>query len=110
IDPNGVVEVASGFAVDGDHRDVAEVATAFEFLRGDDDGDGFGLFDHFGREAMRKVVLANDDFDVYAEIVRIAEDLDDTADGFLAFLGKFEQLDIDDHAVELFHGRDLARV
>ena len=74
VDPDGVVEVAGGLAVDGDDRHLAEVAAAFEFLRGDHDGDGLGLLDHLGREAMRQVVLADDDFDVDSEIVGIARE------------------------------------
>ena len=86
---------------------VAEVAAAGEFGGGDDAGDGLRLLDHFGRELVRQVVLADDDFDVHAEIVGVAEDLDHAADRSGAALGVLEQLDVDDHAVEFFDRGDL---
>src|ERR1700722_20718108 len=51
---------------------------------------------------MRQGVFADYDFDVNAEIAGMAEDFYHASDGTGAFLGVFEQLDIDDHAVELF--------
>ncbi len=51
---------------------------------------------------MRDMVLADDDLDVHAEIVRMAEDLDDAADGVLASFGKFQNFHIHDHAVQIF--------
>ena len=38
-----------------------------------------GLLDDFGRELVRQVVFADDDFDVHAEIVGVAENLDHAA-------------------------------
>ena len=64
---------------------------------------------HLGRKLVRQMMLADDDLDIDAEIVRAAEDLDHAADGAAALLRKFEQLDIDDHAVQLFDRFDLGR-
>ena len=50
---------------------------------------------------MRQVVLADDDLDVHAEIVGVAEDLDHAAHGGCAALAELEQLDVDDHAVQV---------
>src|SRR5437764_15491761 len=55
-----------------------------------------------------QLVLWNEDLDVDYEIVGIAEELDDSADGVLALLGELEHLDVDDEAVELGGGGDLA--
>ncbi len=51
---------------------------------------------------MRDVVLPDHDFNVDAEIIRAAEDLDDPADRLVTIFGKFKNLDVDHHAVEIF--------
>ena len=77
VHPHGVVEIARGFAVDGD--DVA--------ARGNRGGlpvrprrSTFGiasrLLHDFWRKLMRQVVLADDDLDIDAEIVGVAQNLD----------------------------------
>ena len=79
-DEDGVVEVARGFAVDGDDGKIAVVAAVAEFSCG-------GLrcsiacasSQHFGGKAMRQVKLADHDFDVDAEVIFVAEDFDDAA-------------------------------
>lgn len=52
-----------------------------------------------------QVMLADDDFDIDAEVARLTEDLDDTADGLLRASrmtagSVFQQLDIDDQSVQ----------
>ena len=72
-------------------------------------GERLGLFEDLGRKLMRDVMLADDDFDVDAEVVRMAQDFDDAADGVVAVFGKFEDFDVDDHAVEIFGTLDVER-
>ena len=87
VDEDGVVEVAGGFAVDGDDRQIAEVAAG-----GDDFGVEMGDFAGFGEdfvgEDAREMVLADNDLDVDAEVVRMAEDFDDAAAGGAVGVGK----------------------
>ena len=68
------------------------------------------LLHHLGREAVRQVVLADDDLDVDAEIVRVAEHLDNAAHGVLAPLGVLHQFHVDDHAVEVLGRGDFDRL
>ena len=68
--------------------------------------DSLGLLDHLGRKAMRKLVLADDDLHIHAEIVGPAEDLDHAAR--LVFV--IQQLHVHNHAVQLFDGRGLRRL
>ena len=51
------------------------------------------------------MVLADDDFDVHAEVVGVTDDFDDSARAAIAALGKLEDFGIHDHAVEVF-GRE----
>ena len=82
VHPDGVVEVARGFAVDGDDVQCAEIAAAGESRRrGWRRRERAACSSDLGREAVGQVVLADDDFDVDAEVVGAAEDLDDAADG-----------------------------
>src|SRR5581483_10024103 len=76
---DSVVEVAGGLAVNGHDRQVAEVAAAAQFRRGNHVLELFGFFQHLGREAVRQVILADDDLHVHAEVVFIAENFDHAA-------------------------------
>ena len=105
VHPDGVVEVARGFAVDGDDVERAEVGAGGDFAGGDGGVEARGLLDHLGRELVGQVVLADDDFDVHAEVVGVAEDFDDAARSALAALRELEDFGIHDHAVEFF-GRE----
>src|SRR6185503_6210681 len=66
IHPDRVVEIASGFPIDGDDRHVAKVAAAAQFGIGNRLGNGLRLLDYFGRELVRQVVFANNDLDIDA--------------------------------------------
>ena len=55
---------------------------------------------------MRQVMLANDDFDVDAEIAGAAENFDDASGGRSAAARKAQDLDVDDGAVEFVEMRD----
>ena len=73
VHPDGVVEIARGFAVDGDDGHVAEIAAAFELRRGDRGRDRPAPARRTsGGKLVRQVVLADDDLDVDAEIVGMA--------------------------------------
>ena len=58
---------------------------------------------------MRDVMLADYDLDVDTEVVGMAEYFDDTADCVFALFREFQDLDVDDHAVEVAGGRDRNR-
>jgi len=78
LNQDGIVEIASGLAVNGDDGQVAEVAAG---------GDGFGIETgngaRFGENFLGKdageMVLADDHLDIDAEVVGMAEDFDDLA-------------------------------
>src|ERR1700677_115030 len=72
-DGDCVVEVARGFAVYRDNRESPEILSLLH-LGGRNDGlDLLGLIEHFGRETMRQMIFANNDFDVDSEIVFVAQ-------------------------------------
>src|SRR5580704_10183385 len=100
LDVYGVVEVARGFAVDGDDGQMAEIFAALRVGFGDGLRERFGFVRDFGRKNVRQVMLANDDLDVYAEIAGAAENFDDAAGGGCAAARKFQNLDVDDGSVE----------
>ena len=56
------------------------------------------------------MMLADDDLDVDAEIVGRAQDFDHAPHRALAIFGIFQQLDVDDHAVELRGLGDFERL
>ncbi len=53
---------------------------------------------------MRQVVLADDDFDIDAEIVGMPRISMTRPTGCSPSLAEFEDFDVDDHAVEIFGG------
>ena len=71
-DMDCIVEIARGFAVDGDYGKVAVVAAVTEFAGVNYVLDGLGFFDHFGREAVGQVKLADHDLDVDSEVAFVA--------------------------------------
>ena len=99
-DEDGIVEVVGGFAVDGDDGQVAEVAAG-----GDDFGIEMGDFAGFGEdgfgEDVREMVFADHHLDVDAEVIGIAEDLDDAAAGGTVGGREVGDLDIDDESFEI---------
>jgi len=100
LDVHGVVEVAGGFAVDGDDGKAAKILAAGEFRFGDGAGELFGFVGNFAGKRVGQVVLADDDFGVHAEIAGAAEDFNDAADGSGAFAAVADQFGIDDGAIE----------
>ena len=101
IDPDGVVEIARGLSVDRHHVHAAEIGAASGLVGADRGRKRLRLFEDFRRKTVRQVVLADHDFDIDAEIVRVSQDLNDAADGVAPLLGKLDDLDVDDHAVEV---------
>src|ERR1019366_7699657 len=79
-DVDGIVEIARGFAIDGDNRKLAVIAAVAQFAGGnfgfDASFQGLRFFDHCGRKAVGQVKLADHDLDIDAEVVFFAEDLD----------------------------------
>ena len=57
--------------------------------------------DHFGREAVGQVKLANHDFDIDAEVVFIAENFDDAAARVLRGAGPVGDFHVDDFAIQI---------
>ena len=102
FDIHCVVEIARGFAIDGDNRQVAEIAPALDLADVDRCGHRACLFDDIFRKLVRDMMLPDHDLDVHAEIVRIAEDLDHAPHGVAAVLGEIEHLDVHHHAVHVF--------
>src|SRR6266481_3665945 len=106
LDVNGVVEIARGLSIDCDDRQVAEIFAAptlhFAYrLRA-----SLGFVQDLGREDVREMVLANDDFGVDAEIAGAAENFDDATGGRCAAAREAEQLDVDDGTVEFIQAWD----
>ena len=103
-DGDGIVEVARGFAVDGDDGEIAEVASGAGFGRVDDGLNRLCCGQDFWRKAVRQMEFANDDFDVYAEVVLVAEDLDDFATGILSGAGPVGDFDVDYYVFKVVPG------
>src|SRR5580698_1971547 len=56
---DGVVEIAGGFAVDGDDREIAEIMAGADFNGWGDWLNCFGCFQHFGGKAVRQMEFAD---------------------------------------------------
>src|SRR5262249_10844063 len=74
---DGIVEVAGGFAIDGDDGHVAVVATMLELPGVNDRLKALRLLQDLDGEAMRQVEFTNDDLDIDAEVVLVTENFDD---------------------------------
>jgi hypothetical protein len=100
FDVNGVVEIAGGFAVDGDDGDVTKILAALVFCFGDGNGATVGFLQDCGGKCVREVMLANDDFDIDAEVAGTAEDFYDASGWRCAATRVAGELDVDYGAVE----------
>src|SRR5271169_1236258 len=58
---------------------------------------------------MGDMMLADDDLDIHAKIVRMTQNFDDAADGVLAGFGEFENFHVHDHPVQIFRPGHLDR-
>ena len=100
-DQHGVIEIACGFAVNGNDWKTAKLASLAD-LSGRHYGLGFlGLAKHFWRKAVRQVKFANDNFDVHAEIVLIAQNFDDAAPRILRCRRPVGDLDINGNVFQI---------
>ncbi len=70
VHPDGVIEIARGFAIDGHDVERAEILAASQLVGANGVREVLRLVQNFGRKMMRDMVLADDDFDVDAEVVR----------------------------------------
>src|SRR5262249_31168530 len=98
---NRIIEVASCLAIDSHYGQVAVVLAAHQFQAGDVGPNGLCFFQHIVGENMRQVVFANDDLDVYPEVVLVAENFDDAAAWVLCGRGPVSDLNIYDHAFKI---------
>src|SRR6185312_2417195 len=62
-----------GFAVDGHNRKIAKVAPLAELRRRNDRLNGCGLIEHFFGKPVWKVMFADDDFDIDAEVIFVSK-------------------------------------
>src|SRR5208337_4265432 len=100
-DVDGVVEIARGFSVDGDDGKLTVVAAVTQCAGGNVGCDGLGFCDHFGREAMGQVKLADHDLDVDSEVVFFAENFDDASARILRGAGPVGDFHVDYYALEI---------
>ena len=104
LHPHGVVEIARGFAVDGDDIQLAKIAAAGELVRRNRPGNCARLFQNLVGKVMRDVMRTDENLDVDAEIVGQAQDLDDAAHRPVAVFAEIQDFRGDDHAVQIFDG------
>ncbi len=96
-----VVEVARGLAVDGDDGQAAVVLPVAQLAGRDDRLKLLRFLQHLDRKAMRQMVLADDDLDIDAEIVFVAEYLDHAAARILRGRRPIGDLHIDHQAFQV---------
>ena len=101
FDVDRIVEIAGGFAVNGHDRKFAEVVAAGAVGLRDGTSGLLRVVDHFRREIVRQMVLANDDLGVDAEIAGAAENFRDPPGGGRSAAAVASQLRVDDGSVEL---------
>src|SRR5579864_5561454 len=98
---HGIVEVASGFSINGDNWETAEVAPGAGLLRRNDRFDSFRLVQNLVGEAVGQMIFANDDLNIHAEIILVAQDFYDTTAWILRRGWPVGDLDVDDHVFEI---------
>src|ERR1700733_8711396 len=106
---DGVVEIARGFAVNGDDGELAEIAASREFGFCDFLFFVSGFNQNFFGENMRQVMLANDDFDIHADFTRASENFQDASDGRETTFGVALDFHVHDSAIEFRKTQAAAR-
>ena len=106
---HGVVEIARGFAVDGDDGQVAKIASPLQFRPGIDGSACLCFFEDSRRETVRQMVLADDDLDVHAEIVFIAENFDYSSTRILRGCGPIGDFNVHNDIFQVVPGRAARR-
>ncbi len=104
IHPNGVVEVARGFTVDGDDVVATEISTSRGVGRAGVQRHVVGFQQHRGGEGVRQTVFADDHFDVDAEVVALPEHFDDATHAQAPAVGRFHHFRMYDQAVQVLGG------
>ena len=100
LDVYGVVKIAGGFAVDGDDREVAKIFAALAFYFADWDGAARSFLEDRVGKCVWEMMLANDDFDVDAEVAGAAQDFDDASSWRSAATSVAGDLDVHYGAVQ----------
>src|ERR1019366_2140811 len=100
-DVDGIVEIARGFAIDGDNRKLAGIAAGTQGFGRDVGGNGLGFFDHCWRKAVGQVKLADHDLDIDAEVVFFAECFDYAATRVLRGAWPVGDFHVDDYAFQI---------
>ncbi len=109
FDAHGVVEIARRLAVDGDDVKGPEIRAAGDLFGRDGSRNRTRLFQHVFRKAMGNMVRADQDLNVDPEVAGLSQDLDHAPRRSLAVLTKVDDLDVDDHAFQIFGGMHLDR-
>jgi hypothetical protein len=99
FNPNSIVEVAGGFAINGHHIKAAEIASDGNLFGGNRLACTLRLLDYFGGKAVREMMLADRDFDIDAEIVNVTEDLDNAPRGVRIAIRELENFNVNDNPV-----------
>ncbi len=106
---DSVIEIARGFAIDGDNREVAKIFTALAIGLLDGQRAVPGFFFHLRRKLMRQVMLANDDFGIHTELAGAAENFKYPTRRGSTGTRIAKQLDVHDCAVQFRHAWNALR-
>src|SRR5579875_246834 len=106
---DGVVEILRGLAVNSDDGQVTKIAAARDVLGTDFRRNGARFGDDFRGENVRKVMLANDNFDVHPHFAVATENLEDAAYRRSAGARKAGKLDVHDGAIKFRESQAAAR-
>jgi hypothetical protein len=101
LDVNSVIEIARGLAVDRNDRELSKIAAACcvsctNWMRSTS-----SLRQYIVGEAVGKMMLADQNFHVYAKVARAAENFYDAAGGSYACTWEAGEFDVDDCAIEI---------
>ena len=104
---HSVVKIARSLAVDSDDGQVAEIAAAGEVGFADRTRGAARFGENLFGETVRKMMLANNDLDIHADIAGPAENFDNASGSRDAGARETRQLDFHHGAIEF--GKTLAR-
>ena len=98
---HGIVKVTRGFAVDGHNRQGTKIAPPMKFAQRNDRGRVLRLLEGASGKVMRQVKLPDGDFNIYAEVILAAEDLDDSSSRILCRRGPVSNFDVDHNTFQI---------
>src|SRR2546421_2225077 len=101
VNRNCVIEIARGFTVNGDDWELPEIAPLVQLARGDQWLARFGLLQHLCRKLVRQVELADYDFYVHPQIIRITVNFDHAAAWVLRRRGPVSDFHHHDYVVQI---------